>query len=517
MATTRTRRIRSVASSSRGVHRQHHRRKRGRAGDVISRNTAAGVLIERGTSGNLVEGDLIGTTLSGDTALPNGGDLLAGLGNFLITTPTPTWTARAWAIGYVRIGQHDRRLGRRGRQRHLGQLRIWHLAHVGGDGQRDPGELHRHRRNRDPEAGESGNGVEIDSGATNNTIGGATAAAGNLITGNGRAGVGAARVAIWERSSGNVITANQVFGNTEQDIGVVGTGGPAVVLAADVGGQVEGWLQGPSPISRTHEVYASAGFEAWAVGRGPGLARLVRGDDRRERPGDVRRAVHRPRRTGPPSRPRRRRPACQGSTSDLSHASPGQPRHASRCRTSGPRPAATVDERPGRTIAIQDPGAGPLAPAWDLILTLSAGTLSLSTTVGLTGTGDGTDSLSYSGTSAALDAALAGMVFTPPAGYQGSVTLSLDAQSTGTADPGPGHDRGHLRDLPGHEHRRQRSRLAPPGHPRFRRRPRGDEHDRLRHPGQRRSDHRRGLAPARDHQPGRHRRLLAARATPGYR
>ena len=57
---------------------------------------------------------------------------------------------------------------------------------------------------------------------------------------------------------------------------------------------------------------------------------------------------------------------------------------------------------------------------------------------------------------------------------------------------------------------RQRPRLAPPGDPRFQRRDRRHEYDRLRHPGRRGPDDRAGLAPARDHEPGAHRRHDAA-------
>ena len=70
----------------------------------------------------------------------------------------------------------------------------------------------------------------------------------------------------------------------------------------------------------------------------------------------------------------------------------------------------------GDGIALQDPEAGPLDPAWDLTLSVAAGTLTLSTTAGLTGSGDGTGSLSYSGPLSALNAALDGMTFAPPPG-----------------------------------------------------------------------------------------------------
>ena len=61
---------------------------------------------------------------------------------------------------------------------------------------------------------------------------------------------------------------------------------------------------------------------------------------------------------------------------------------------------------------MQDPDAGPLDPAWDLTLSVSAGTLTLSSTAGLTGSGDGTGSLSYSGALSALNAALDGLELT---------------------------------------------------------------------------------------------------------
>ena len=74
----------------------------------------------------------------------------------------------------------------------------------------------------------------IDS-AGDNTIGGATAAAGNLIHDNGEAGVVVEATA----STGNVITADQIYGNNQQDLQV--NQGPAleVVLAADARGGLD--------------------------------------------------------------------------------------------------------------------------------------------------------------------------------------------------------------------------------------------------------------------------------------
>src|SRR5262249_39310403 len=91
----------------------------------------------------------------------------------------------------------------------------------------------------------------------------------------------------------------------------------------------------------------------------------------------------------------------------------------------------TFSAATGNAIALADPDAGPLAvdPRWDLSLKVSDGTLSLSGIVGLSGSGDGTDSLHYQGTISALDAALEGLRYSWPAGFQGVVTVSVDAQS----------------------------------------------------------------------------------------
>ena len=86
----------------------------------------------------------------------------------------------------------------------------------------------------------------------------------------------------------------------------------------------------------------------------------------------------------------------------------------------------------GDAVAIQDPAAGPLDPAWNLTLSVTAGSLTLSRIVGLTGAGEGTGSLSYSGPLSDIDVALDGMRYSPSPGFHGNATLSLEAQSEGT-------------------------------------------------------------------------------------
>ena len=73
----------------------------------------------------------------------------------------------------------------------------------------------------------------------------------------------------------------------------------------------------------------------------------------------------------------------------------------------------------GDGITLLDPDAGPLGPTWNLTLSVSTGTLTLSGTAGLTGTGERTGSLYYSGTLSAINAALDDLTFTPAAGASG--------------------------------------------------------------------------------------------------
>ena len=117
------------------------------AGDVISGNSWDGVhIVDGGTSGNVVEGNYIGVTASGSAALGNG----------------------AKRRGHLRRRhqQHDRRHRVRRRQRHLGQ-RIQRRLHLRrrDDRQRRRGRLHRHRLDRHRTPWPTYDGVVIQNGA----------------------------------------------------------------------------------------------------------------------------------------------------------------------------------------------------------------------------------------------------------------------------------------------------------------------------------------------------------------
>ena len=130
--------------------------------------------------------------------------------------------------------------------------------------------------------GNGAGGVEIDGtlgpGATDNTIGGATAIAGNLITDNDAAGVIVTDDGGIGNDSvvGNQITANRIFGNTGQaidldDDGVTENSAtprlganmlqnfPIIVTTAS--GQLEGWLgYGVPDASYRIDLFASAHY-----------------------------------------------------------------------------------------------------------------------------------------------------------------------------------------------------------------------------------------------------------------
>ena len=119
---------------------------------------AVGVdIADSGTSGNVVEGDYIGTNAAGTVALGNGDQRRGHRLRRDVPTPSagprpaPATSSRATTTD----GVADQRLGDRV--------------------QRGRGRLHRHRRHRHQALANGQDGVDILSGATSNTLGGTTA------------------------------------------------------------------------------------------------------------------------------------------------------------------------------------------------------------------------------------------------------------------------------------------------------------------------------------------------------
>ncbi len=308
-------------------------------------------------------------------------------------------------------------------------------------------------------------GIDIEGGSSNNTFGGTTAGAGNLIADNSGPGV-----RISDTSVGDQITGDRIFGNAGLAIDLGNDGvtdnstsprqGPNdlqnfPVIVATAAGQIQGWLGGSTP-DTTFRIDLFAIADSGPGGGGEAQdylgSLMVTTDGQGQATFDVPF-------TTPAGLPIVTATATdpQGNTSEVS-----APRQATFQSPVGSIRAVAnqslaFETTGGNGIAIQDPDAGPFNPDWSLTLSVSAGRLTLSSTAGLSGSGNGTASLSYSGPLSSLDAVLEGMMFNPPAGPHLFSTLALDAQSIGaptlhgqfsitdgvlvvdtTADSGPG-------------------------------------------------------------------------------
>jgi CSLREA domain-containing protein len=148
------------------------------AGNVISANALNGVLLTApGTSGNVIEGNDIGTDVTGTQALGNGGG----------TTATV-----AYSGVLVINGAHDNLIGGTGAG--AGNLISGNVSHaveingVGTTGNRVQGNFLGTDVTGAVALGNGQDGIDsavsVDSGASNNTIGGTASGARNLISGN---------------------------------------------------------------------------------------------------------------------------------------------------------------------------------------------------------------------------------------------------------------------------------------------------------------------------------------------
>jgi sugar lactone lactonase YvrE len=97
----------------------------------------------------------------------------------------------------------------------------------------------------------------------------------------------------------------------------------------------------------------------------------------------------------------------------------------------------TFSAADGNALAVADIDEG--GAGVGITLSVSDGTLTLSTTAGLLGlTGNGTGSVSFTAIPEAINDALEGLVFTPDAGFTGNTTLQIVVDDLGnTGSPGP--------------------------------------------------------------------------------
>jgi hypothetical protein len=141
------------------------------ARNIISGNNNAGISISAGTTGNLVQGNFIGTDAAGGAAIGNGNGVVTvgQSGNFASHT-----------IGGTAPGARNIISGNVGRGIIIGGTLSGNLVQGNFIGTDVTGSI---------ALGNASDGVFINFGSAHNTIGGTTPAARNLISGNGGNGV----------------------------------------------------------------------------------------------------------------------------------------------------------------------------------------------------------------------------------------------------------------------------------------------------------------------------------------
>jgi hypothetical protein len=170
------------------------------ARNLISGNRQDGLRIGLGASGNLVEGNFIGSDLTGTGAVPNGAN------GITVSSATNTIGGTVAGAGNLISGNTGDGLNLGGIDNQvLGNLIGTNAAHTAALGNRD--------------------GISI--GGPNNTVGGAGAAASNLIAGNHGDGV-----IVNPGATANILQGNVIAANTGTGV-VIAAGAAANVLWAN--------------------------------------------------------------------------------------------------------------------------------------------------------------------------------------------------------------------------------------------------------------------------------------------
>jgi CSLREA domain-containing protein len=220
------------------------------AGNTISGNNADGVaLSDLGTSGNLVQGNFIGTDLGGTIAVPNAGDgvsiVAAAAGNSI----------GGAAAGAGNLISGNTRNG-------------VFLSNEGTMSNRVQGNFLGTNASGNGAVGNGATGVVITGGASANVVGGPALGAHNLISGNGANGV--------------TLSGNRTRGNLVQNnfIGPVASGGAPLGNALDgvdiVAGAVNNAIGGTSP-SQRNVISGNPQFGVLIAGNGT-MGNLVAGN-----------------------------------------------------------------------------------------------------------------------------------------------------------------------------------------------------------------------------------------------
>src|SRR5262245_15376464 len=141
------------------------------ARNVISGNNNTGIFMTAGTTGNLVQGNFIGTNAAGTGAIGNGTG---------VATEGQSGNSASHTIGGTALGARNIISGNNGPGISIGGTLSGSLVQGNFIGTDVTGSV---------AVGNVSDGVIINFGSANNTIGGTTAAARNVISGNGGNGV----------------------------------------------------------------------------------------------------------------------------------------------------------------------------------------------------------------------------------------------------------------------------------------------------------------------------------------
>jgi titin len=192
------------------------------ARNVISGNAQFGIdLVGPQAFGNVIQGNFIGTDISGTVALGNGGSdgvlLNGGSHDNVIGGTTP-------GAGNVISGNASDGI---------------HLTGSGTTGNLIQGNLIGTDITGMAALGNGNRGVAIDDHASNNTVGGAVAGAGNLISGNAAPGV-----VLQGGATGNRVQGNSIGTNSNSQDGLMGNRAGGVYISGASGNLVGGTEDG---------------------------------------------------------------------------------------------------------------------------------------------------------------------------------------------------------------------------------------------------------------------------------
>jgi parallel beta-helix repeat protein len=463
------------------------------AGNLISGNQGQGIYLQLAVTGNTIQGNFIGTDVTGTAALgnhdegvylfgtgtetnntiggtaPGAGNLISGNGSYgvrmrnpgnfiqgnLIGTDASGTTALANAEGIlIQTGALTASSGNLISGNLVSGNRFNGIDISGSRGYRVEGNFIGTNRSGTGPLANGASGVLLSGAATLNTIGGTAGGAGNVIAFNRKGVVIVGSGAAANRVLGNSIFANAGPGIDLGDDGVTlndaaGHSGPnnfpnfpvlTQVTDSGNGRTVFGHLSSTPNTTFRVEFFANDAYDPSGYGEGQVYLGFV--DVTTDASGHASFSFAY---TSDAAHPYLTSTATGPSgTSELS----GRDLPPVN-RVSGPQ---TTDENVplmfgGATaLSVSDPDNNATDPL-QITLTVNHGTLTLANLAGLTASGNGTSSLTCTGTLAALNAALEGLTYTPAPFYDGPDALTLttsDLVAPELGGPGTASSRGPL-------------------------------------------------------------------------